>query len=170
MWLAVNGAFFIARNDVYITRWAEKLTLTSLATSMIVNALVTGLIVFRISKVFREVQSVTTSEEKSLRIGGGNKIRSVVFIIIESGMVLFAIQLAQVAITTSVKAINPTYYALEFIGGIHLIVNVTVSSVIVTLCLLITSIGLGYSTYHHLGASVARIIFPRQGIFGRSCQ
>ena len=95
MWVASDGALVIVQNDVDEALWGTRLVLTSLITSMTVNALVTGLIVFRIFKVFREVKGVTTLEDRSLGITRGNKLRSVTFIIIESGMVLFAIQLAR---------------------------------------------------------------------------
>ena len=128
MWMAGNGAVFIVQNHVYETVWGGRLVLTSLTTSMTVNALVTGLIVFKIFKVFREVKSVTTSEDKSLGITHGNKLRSVIFIIIESGMVLFAVQLARVVITTQLRAMtDATYYAFQFIVAIHEMVNVIIS-------------------------------------------
>ena len=142
MWVAPSGALFIAQNAVGEAVWGDRLALTSLIMSMTVNALVTGLIVFRIFKVFREVQSVTTSEDKSLGITHGNKLRSVTFVIIESGMALFAIQVARVVSTAQPTAV-PTaaaYYAFQFIAVIHEMVNVIISSVIVTLCLLITFI------------------------------
>jgi hypothetical protein len=60
---------------------------------MAVNTLVTGLIVFRIFKVFWEVKAATTSVERTLGTTGGTKLRHVIFIIIESGMALFAVQL-----------------------------------------------------------------------------
>ena len=142
MWLAVNGAVSIVQNEVGETAWGNKLVLTSLITSMTVNALVTGLIVFKIFKAFRRVKNVTTSEEKSLGIAGGTKLRSLIFVVIESGMALFAIQLARVVITTFQPATvtDASYYAFEFIIAIHEIVNVIISSVVVTLCLLITAI------------------------------
>ena len=133
MWVASNGAYFIVPNGVYETVWGVKLALTSLIMSMTVNALVTGLIVSRIFKVFREVNRVT----------GETKLHSVAFIIIESGMALIAIQLARVVITPSLPVLGltaPEFYAFEFIVAIHQMVNVIISSVIITLCLLITSI------------------------------
>ena len=62
---------------------------------MAVNALVTGLIVFRILKVFL-VRA--TSIERTLGPSGGISlhVRNIVFVIIESGMALFAIQLVRV--------------------------------------------------------------------------
>jgi hypothetical protein len=138
MWMATIGSVAIVQNQVDQTAWGYRLVLTSLTTSMTVNALVTGLIVFKISKVFREVKGVTTSEDKSLGITHGNKLRSVIFIIIESGMALFAIQLARVVSTAA--GTNAAYYAFAFAGSIHEVVNVIISSVIVTLCLLITFI------------------------------
>ena len=73
---------------------------TSLALSMAVNTLVTGLIVFKILKVFLEVNitSTLTTVERTLGSTGGTKLRHVIFIIIESGLALFAIQLVRVVL------------------------------------------------------------------------
>ena len=82
--------------------WGATLNLTGLVASMVVNALVTGLIVFKILKVFLEFKAATSVERTmgSLSSTGGPKLRHVVFIIIESGMALFAIQLVRVVITS----------------------------------------------------------------------
>ena len=69
-----------------------------LALSMTVNALVTGLIAFRIFKVFREVKTATANDQ-ILGVTGGSTLRRVVFILIESGMALFSIQLARLVVT-----------------------------------------------------------------------
>ena len=77
------------------------MALTAFATSMVVNALVTGLIVFKILKVFLEVKA--TSVELtfgSLSSTGGPILRRIIFIIIESDMALFAIQLVRVVSTS----------------------------------------------------------------------
>ena len=132
MWLATDGALVIVQNRLYENGWGDRLALASLIMSMTVNALVTGLIVFKISKVFREVKSVTTSEDKSLGITRGNKLHSVIFIVIESGMALFAIQLARVVFSAPQLDTDAEYYAYLFIAGIHEMVNVIISSVIVT--------------------------------------
>ena len=63
---------------------------TALTASMAVNALVTGLIVFKILKVFLEVSPILA--ELTLDSTGGSKLRHIIFVIIESGMMLFAIQ------------------------------------------------------------------------------
>ena len=65
--------------------------ITSFTLSMAVNTLVTGLIVFKILKV----KVVTTSVERTLGTTGSTQLRHVVFIIIESGMALLAVQLAR---------------------------------------------------------------------------
>ena len=62
---------------------------------MAVNALVTGLIVFKILKVFLEVKT-STSVERTLGSTGGTKLRHIIFVIIESGMALFVIQLIRI--------------------------------------------------------------------------
>ena len=87
--------------------WGNALTLASLIASMTVNALATGLIVFRILKVFREIKDITISDEKSLGITRGSKLRSIIFVIIESGMALLVIQVAQVVLV--IFCISSTY-------------------------------------------------------------
>ena len=88
---------------------------------------------FKIFKVFREVKDVTTSNEKSLGIAGGRKLRSIIFIIIESGMALFAIQLARLVVYAMELRIDAEYDIYTLIIGIHNMLNVVISSVIVTL-------------------------------------
>ena len=82
---------------------------------MIVNALVTGLIVFRIFKVFRGVKPFT----------GGRKLYSIIFIIIESGMILFSVQLARFVVT--VAQTNAADYAFQVIVCVHEIFNVIIT-------------------------------------------
>ena len=59
---------------------------------MAVNALMTGMIVFRILKA---TGVKPTSVERTLGSTEDNKFRHIIFIIIESGMALFAIQLVR---------------------------------------------------------------------------
>ena len=63
---------------------------------MAVNTLVTGMIVFRILKVTAGVKP--TSIERSLGSTGGSNFRHIMFVIIESGMALFVIQLIRVVL------------------------------------------------------------------------
>ena len=73
------------------------LFLTSFIISLTVNAVVTGLIVLRIVKVYWEARP--TSEDRDLGIGGANgKLWSIILIIIESGMTMFSIQLVRVVL------------------------------------------------------------------------
>jgi uncharacterized iron-regulated membrane protein len=123
MWIAGAYSQFVSQGQVDATTGSNVLALTGLAASMTVNALVTGLIVFRIFKVFREVKDVT----------GGRKLRSIIFIIIESGMALFAIQLARLVIATTGQRTNAEEDIYPLVGGIYEMLNVVISSVIVTL-------------------------------------
>ena len=52
----------IKNGKAFTYLWGSKLALTALIASMAVNALVTGLIVFKILKVFLEVTEVTSVE------------------------------------------------------------------------------------------------------------
>ena len=71
---------------------------TSFAASMAVNTLVMGLIVFKIIQVFLEVKAASNSVEQTLGSAGGTKFRHIIFVMIESGMTLFAIQLVRVVL------------------------------------------------------------------------
>jgi hypothetical protein len=123
MWIVSGCPFFIVQGQVYTTTWSNVLVMTSLAASMTVNALVTGLIVFRIFKVFHEVKDVT----------GRKKLCSIIFIIIESGMTLFAIQLARLVIAATEERTNAECDIYLLIGCIHEMLNVVISSVTATL-------------------------------------
>jgi hypothetical protein len=130
MWIASVSPTVLVQGTLYNTTWSYMLTLASLAASMTVNALMTGLIVFKIFKVFRKVKSITTSNEKSLSIAHASrkKLRSIIFIITASGMAVFAIQLAQVVISAATNN-NATIVALQLINVIHGMLNVVISSV-----------------------------------------
>ena len=89
-----------------ITNLGQTLTVTSLTISLTVNAIVTGLIVFRILKVYCKVRP--TSEEQDFSVAEpGGKLRSIIFVIIESGMTMFSIQLIRVILTIpNLDAVN----------------------------------------------------------------
>ena len=107
---------------------------------MAVNALVTGLIVFKILEVFLEVNSAsverTLGSESLSSTAGGTKLRHIIFIIIESGMALFAIQLVRVVITSltgsqsgSTPPSPSLFLALELVIRIHQMLNVIIKLV-----------------------------------------
>ena len=95
--------------------WGSTVYLLSLALSMGVNTLVTGLIVFRILKVFLEVKATVTSVERTLGSTRGTKLRHIIFVIIESGMALFAIQLVRVVFyaVSSVRVYAPLFIGIN---------------------------------------------------------
>ena len=132
----MNGEF-LGRKQVNGTDLGSKLVLIGLIASMTVNAVVTGLIAFRIFDTFLEAESIATSDEEALGIIGGRKVRSIIFIIVESGLALFAIQLARALVTGGTygppepgqqMAANNH---LNYIASIHEMLNVTILSVIV---------------------------------------
>ena len=131
-WLVENGA-----SSNQQSQWGIPLTLTSLAASMAVNSLVTGLIVFKILRVFLEVKAASTSVERTLGSTGGTKLRHTIFVIIESGMALFAIQLVRVVLSlcTTVTDPDPSHKSvvlnncLSFVIAIHEMLNVIIRSV-----------------------------------------
>ena len=101
---------------------------------MAVNALVTGLIVFRILKVFLEVKAASTSVERSLGSAGGSKIRHIIFVIIESGMTLLVIQLVRMVLevivpSPSQSAPGPVLFAYQYVLLIGEMFNVIIRSV-----------------------------------------
>ena len=125
-WLVAASGNFITAGNINSATWGTNMTTASLVMSMSVNALVTGLIVFRIFKVFREVKANTTLDEKSLGVAGGRTIRRVMFVMIESGMALFSIQLARVmstALRTSVST-NGLLDVYNYTVNFHEMLNV----------------------------------------------
>ena len=93
---------------------------------MAVNALMTGMIVFRILKA----TGVTpTSIERTLGSTEGNKFRHIMFIIIESGMALFAIQLVRIVlgfISVPVEQLPFLDTAGDFVVVINQMLNVII--------------------------------------------
>jgi hypothetical protein len=108
--------------------WGFSLVLTSFVLSISVNALVTGLIVFKIFKVSLKVNAGTTSVERTLGTGGGTQLRHVIFIIIESGMALFAVQLARVVLY-SLQSDEAADLGYTIFIGVNQMFNVIIKSV-----------------------------------------
>ena len=104
----------------------DTVFITGLAASMAVNALMTGMIVFRILKA---TGVKPTSVEQTLGSTEGNKFRHIMFIIIESGMALFAIQLVRIVLSfTSVTEEQLPFLqaALDFVIAINQMSNVII--------------------------------------------
>jgi hypothetical protein len=118
------------QGEFVIFSWGGPLLLTSYAVSIAVNTLVTGLIVFRIIKVFLEIKAATTSIERTLGTTGGTKLRNVIFIIIESGMTLLAVQLVRFVLSTlPSQLLASTTVAYELSIGINEMFNVIIRAV-----------------------------------------
>jgi hypothetical protein len=115
------------QDEVFVAAWVAMLATTAFVMSMAVNTLVTGLIVFKILKVFLEVKA--TSVERTLGTTGGTKLRHIIFVIIESGMALLAIQVLRVVIDflpTSIPNID------DFLVATNQMLNVIISLFIST--------------------------------------
>ena len=95
---------------------------------MVVNALMTGLIVFRILEVFLEVKAASTSIDRRLGSTGGTKLWHIIFVIIESGMMLLVIQLVRMvlAIVEPLTFIGPVSFALNYFAVINEMFNVII--------------------------------------------
>ena len=93
---------------------------------MAVNTLVTGLIMFKIFKVFSGVK--TTSVERTLGLTGGKKLRHVIFVIIESGMALFTIQLIRIVCQLANITGGPSDIFGFLITAINQVFNVIIRS------------------------------------------
>ena len=132
IWIAsATAPLSFVQGQLWVPEWSNILVVAGLTLSMAVNALVTGLIVFRILKVFREVKTATV-DDQTLGVTGGNTLRRVIFIIIESGMALFSIQLTRlvvivVMINTNAATVQDAY---DLIVCIHDMLNVIITSVI----------------------------------------
>ena len=104
--------------------------ITGLTASMVVNALMTGMIVFRILKA---TGVKPTSVERTLGSTEGNKFQHLMFIIIESGMALFAIQLVRLVLFFI--SVPVEQLPLLEVGGDFVIVINQLLNVIIIRCL-----------------------------------
>ena len=99
---------------------------------MAVNGLTMGLILFRILKIFLEVKAFSTSVERSLGSTRDTKFRHIIFVIIESGMTLFVIQLVRMvlyAIVVPSQPLVPLSSALNYVLVIGEMFNVIIRSI-----------------------------------------
>ena len=148
--------------------WGDTLSLTGLATSMAVNTLMTGLIVFKILKAFLEVKRTLGPFSSA---AGRPNYQHIAFIIIESGMGLFAAHLARILTTillemqsyvtsdTSELEFLNLDFAFPFIIFFHQMFNVVISSVhFYSFVLLIIFTWLGHRTNNNIGASLNGIV------------
>ncbi|KAF8811388.1 hypothetical protein BYT27DRAFT_7253085 [Phlegmacium glaucopus] len=140
MWLVSNSSGYILSGRVILEpEWGYWMALAGIVMSMTVNALVTCLILFKIFKVYHEIRSA--SDDQSLGATGESKIRTVIFIVIESGMALFSIQLARLVVspfttTDAASGLN----AFGIIIYIHQMLN----GIIPTIILVRVSMGLSF--------------------------
>ena len=115
--------------DVVVT---FLVTITSFAVTMAVNGLVTGLIMFRILKVFLEVNAASTSVKRTLGSAGGTKFRYIIFVIIESSMTLLVIQLVCMVLYTVVgqsQFVSLAVLTLNYFTPVSKMFNVIIRSV-----------------------------------------
>jgi len=146
--------------------WSNTTFLTTLALTMAVNILVTGLIVFKILKVFMEVKA--TSVERTLgslsSTAGNPKLQHIIFIIIESGMALFAIQLVRIVLTSILISLptdsNPDVIiglgnALNYVISFHEMLN----GIAPTIILVRVSMGLSFDDEQSFKEGVGSLIF-----------
>ena len=112
--------------------WNNTLFITGLIASTAVNTLVTGMIVFRILKVTKinPMTSVERTLDSSTR--GTTKFRHVMFIIIESGMALFSIQLVRIVLLVTrvpagdSEAFSNWVAAYDIVTAINQMLNVII--------------------------------------------
>ena len=128
MWVVAGGVrLYAVQGEFFNPALNGTLGVTGLAASMTVNVLVMGLIIFKILRVFREVK--TNSNEQILGVISGSTLRTVMFILIESGTALFSIQLVRLVVytvlTTNFKSGN-AYNAYNLTVGIHEMINVII--------------------------------------------
>ena len=107
--------------------WQNVLITTAFTSSMVVNTLVTGMIVFSILKT---TGVSPTSIERTLGSTGGNKFRHIMFIIIESGMALLAIQVVRVVLGFIPAPVEQEFF-FEAAQGIAIVINQMLNVIII---------------------------------------
>ena len=120
--------------------------------------------------MFREVNA--TSDERILGATGGSTLRSIIFVLIESGMILFSIQLVWLVLASLDVWVDSlaVLKAFPMIVVIHRMFNVIIESNTSTFHFADNVAVLGYNTHHHPGTGVNGILFPRREFHGGSCR
>ena len=136
------------------------MSITALAASTAVNALATGMIVFRILKAMGVKPTLL---ERTLGSTGGNKFRHIMFIVIESGMALFAIQLVRIVLLCLPLpvAVEPFYNpVLNIVISINQMLNVIIifCSFHFFLLITLTCNWLGHHTNDNFGAGSNEVV------------
>ncbi|KAF8811385.1 hypothetical protein BYT27DRAFT_7240480 [Phlegmacium glaucopus] len=152
IWLASAGPEHILSGRLVGPHWAYWMILAGVAVSMTVNALVTCLIVFKIFKVYHEVKS--TSDDQSLGATNGSKIRTVIFIVIESGMALLSIQLARLMVMMFVGT-DAGVKIFFIIVPIHQVLN----GIAPTIILVRVSMGLSFHDKESIESTIGSLHF-----------
>ena len=129
-WFASDAAITFDQGQFSNAPWAIPVVLTSFAASMAVNTLMTGLIVFKILKVFLDLKA--SSGERTLGsfspTCGDTRLRYILFVIVESGMALFVIQLIRIVfINLPVESAPST---LNIVVAINQMLNVSKGSLL----------------------------------------
>ena len=92
---------------------------------MTVNALVMGLILYRIVRVYR-------ADNQTLGISDGSTLRPVILVVIESGMALFSIQLVRLVVMSVPTDALSHDEGMNIIISIHQMLNVSTTYVFAT--------------------------------------
>ena len=142
---------------------------TALVASTVVNALVTGLIVFKILKMFLENKANSVEQSLgSLSSTEGTKLQRIIFIILESGMALFAVQIVHVVLTPLQQRMGTSslVFAVNFVIVIHEMLNVIIISDHSTsfVLLIVTFTWLGHCTNNNVGTRRNEIFLRRRTI------
>ncbi|KAF8803982.1 hypothetical protein BYT27DRAFT_7259438 [Phlegmacium glaucopus] len=138
IWVAGASSQYLLSGYIDEPGWGYWMFVAGVAMSITVNALVTGLIIFKIFIVYREIKSISASDDQTLGVTVGSKTRTVILILFESGMVLFSIQLAR--ILSTVLPTEASTKAYQIIVGIHQMLN----GITPTIILVRTSMGLSF--------------------------
>ena len=106
--------------------WQPMTVVARFALPIIVNVLVTSLIILKLFVVLRTVKA--TSDEQILGTTGGSTLRHIIFILIESGMMLLSIQFVQLVLFSVVgRTSNMVAFNLDIlISGIYQMLNVSI--------------------------------------------
>lgn len=112
--------------------------------------MVTGIIVLKIIEVYRKIKPAVDETLGASTSDGGSVLRSVIFVIIESGVALLATQLFRVYVTV----MQATTYRLVI--GINQMMNVknpplSIHSILLMLCP-------GSNTHNHPSADLNEIV------------
>jgi len=118
LWMASIGSTTLSDNEFSTATWVNAVTWSSLVMSICVNAIVTGMIVFKIVGVYQDAKPLYNDP---FAASGGSKLRSIIFIVVESALTLLCVQVINLVL--NILPSLPALHGYQVISFIYQMLN-----------------------------------------------